>query len=722
MVDFNEHTDVIKMLGDAQNVEYDNREAARESDHFVNKRDGQWEPQVISALNHRPRYTFDQVTPILDQVSGEIDRASFSIDVTPTSGQGSMGLAMVYEGLIRNIENMSNARDVYGSASCRSRETGLAGWRVDHDWVDGDSFEQDLIIRRINNFIDRVWFDPNSELPDNSDANWCVVLDVMTKEAYFKKYPEGSGQSVSDSRQAQVYTHQRDAVVIGELLYRKPYTQELVLMSNGEVYVDDEEFEKVVDELAIQGITELRRRSRKTFKVFSRVFDAGSWLSKAKETVFCSIPIVPVYANHKVSENKVVYHSLVEKLMDPQRVYNYAKSRQIEEGALAPRAKYWMTKAQANGHERTLQTLNTNADPVQFYNHIEGVAYPQQIGGAQINPGLQQTAADAASDINKVAGMFSANIGDNPGLQTGVAIERLQNKGDNGTYKYFTALARAITRTGKLLIKAIPKVYDTQRTIRILGMDGSSEMVPINYTIVDEQTGDPVTLNDMNQGKYDVTCSIGPAFQNRQQQAVSALTEIAQVDPSILQIGGDVLLNNIDAPGVKQVAERKRAIMVKEGIIPPNQLTQTEVMQQMSAPPPEPTPMDQALIAQAQAETEKAQAGTADTISKIEERQANSKLKQQKLLADINKDVAKQEFDEVKLEADVQQTDKEFMLEVQKQNIETQNAIVKQLNVQAQTLETIMRAIGADAMMGPPVAQTLDSQLEVIQESQENQD
>ena len=100
-----------------------------------------------------------------------------------------------------------------------------------------------------------------------------------------------------------------------------------------------------------------------------RKFDGKDWLDESQETVFDQIPLIPLYANYKIYDNKLIYHGIVEKLMDQQRVLNYSVSREIEESALAPRQKYLMTTDQAAGHEDKLETLNVNIDPVLFYNH-----------------------------------------------------------------------------------------------------------------------------------------------------------------------------------------------------------------------------------------------------------------------------------------------------------------------------------------------------------------
>ena len=176
--------------------------------------------------------------------------------------------------------------------------------------------------------------------------------------------------------------------------------------------------------------------------------------------------------------------------------------------------------------------------------------------------------------------MFAANMGDNPGLQSGVAINSLQDKGDSATIKYHKALQIAIARTGRLLVKAIPKVYDTPRTVRIMKEDQEYSMAEINAQVFDQQTQEFVTLNDLSAGQYDVICRAGPSFRNRQQETIEAIIEMAKVDPSIIQMGGDILLDNISTPAAEQLSNRKRALMIKQGIIPMDQMTEEELAQQ----------------------------------------------------------------------------------------------------------------------------------------------
>ena len=654
---YEDHESILKLLSSAQESESDNREDAREAHLFVDKKDGQWEPKWWTANENKPRYTFDQVSPIVSQVASEIEQADFDIRISPAGGDATKDIASTYDGIIRNVENLSNATQVYAQA-CRGMITsGFDAWRVSQKYADDNSFDQDLMLEKIANPIDRVWFDPSAELQDKSDSRYAFVLHPMALDEYKARWPEGSGESVSEDRDGDAYYDKAEAVVVGEFLYLESQDRELVMMSNGKTYEVDEEYESIVDELESIGVTEIKRRKRKSHQVCSRYFDAKDWLEDDKKTVFNRIPIVPVFGNFKIFENKTIYYGVVKKLLDPQRVLNYALSREIEEGALAPRAKYWMTPTQAAGHEDTLQTLNTNADPVQFYNpDPEMPSIPQQQGGAQINAGLRTVAQAMQGMMGASSGLFAANMGDNPNAQSGVAIRQLQNKGDNATFNYTRAMEIAIGATGRLLKDAIPKVYDTQRIVRVLREDDSYDLATLNETIIDQQTGNLVTLNDLSQGIYDVICKAGPSFKNRQQETVEAITNLASVDPTLMQVAGDLLLQNIATPAATQISERKRAQMLAQGIIPENQLTDEEraereqaMMQAQGQQPPDANMvMAQAEQLKAQAEMLKAQIDQ----EKLNNERMKLQLEAQKLQVMQANDQADNQIDGFRAETD----------------------------------------------------------------------
>ena len=703
MPDYSKHADVLKLLTEAQEADQDNREAALEAQWFIEKADGQWEPEWWEANAGKPRYTFDMTSPIVDQIAGEIEQADFDIKVRPAGGESSKETAAILDGLIRNIENLSNASAIYSHAGRNMVATGIDGWRVVQEYVDGDCFDQDLVIKPIYNFFERVWFFPGSQTQDRSDAGGCFVLQAIPVDEYNKRFPKGSKASVSSGRTKTGY-YQKDAtIVIGQIYFAKQESRELAMLSNGQVIEITDDTKAVMDELAAAGVTVTETRERKKNVFYSRLFDGSDWLTKEQRTVFSYVPVIPAYGNFKVIEDKTIYRGVVQKLMDPQRVMNYSLSREIEEGALAPRAKYWMTPKQASGHEAKLKTLNTNSDPVQFYNPdpaVAGGAPPAQNGGAQINPGLRTVSESMRQIMGQTAGMFAANMGDNPGLQSGVAIKSLQQKGDNGTVKYFKALEIAIAHTARIIVDAIPRVYDTTRQARILNADGSFEMQTLNQTVIDQQTGRPVVINDLSKGKYDVTCSAGPSFQSRMQETVQTIIELAQYDPSAIQTGADILFNNLDSPGMDLIAERKRQQLLMSGAIPVSQQTdeekaQIQAMQQANAGKKDPATI------LAEAEATKAQAEAAIAGNKQQETAINVQVKSREL-ANMDR---QENREDLKLANDMDFRDREW-----------QSVQLKQI---AETLKLIREALGVDTIVSPDGIDAFGRQLSLVRREQD---
>lgn len=659
---YENHAWMLEQLKTAQDADHDMRVQVREVHNFVDKRDGQWEQEWYDKNQGKPRYTFDMCNPIIDQIHGYMERMDFDITVRPQTGDASKEVAEAYDGLIRNIENISQAKNIYDRAGREVITAGFDCWEVVQDYVDGDSFDQDLFIKKIPNAVDRVWLGPHTE-PDGSDAKMGWVLSGLTEADYKAKYPDRSvNASVDVDKEQTSYFHRQDLIVIGQFRYLLPVERTLVLMTNGNVYEDNAEFKQVADDLQRLGFEEQSRRTRKVLCMYVRNFDVNGWIDdKPKETVFKHwLNIVPCYGNFKVFDDKVTYWGAVEKLLDAQRVLNYSLSREIEEGALAPREKFMATEKQVKRHARMWESMNTDNSPVLLYDVDPDAPQPYKISGAQINPGLANITAAMKDIMGQSAGMFHASMGDNPGLQSGVAIQQLQDRGDQGNSKYMTARAISQTHTGRILVDAIPRVYTTGRQVRILDADGTFDVYTIGTQVQDAQTGEMVTINELSEGKYDVYCSVAPSFKSRQSETASTIIEMAKVDSSTLEMGADIVFKNIPSPGMDQIAERKRRQLFMAGLIPETQMTEEEKqeMAQMQAAQAEQGQQGDPNMVMAQGEYFKGQAAMiseqtaqvkvqgdlANTAAKIqidaynaETKRAELSMKQGKTAAEIEK-------------------------------------------------------------------------------------
>jgi hypothetical protein len=139
-----------------------------------------------------------------------------------------------------------------------------------------------------------------------------------------------------------------------------------------------------------------------------------------------------------------------------------------------------------------------------------------------------------------------------------------ERQGDTGTYHYVDNLARAIRHITRQLVDMIPKIYDTERIARIVGLDGEVDMVKIN-----PQQPNPVNeIRDINTGiliekvynpgvgRYDVVVTTGPSYMTKRQEAMDAMSQILQGNPQLWMVAGDLFVKNMDWPGAEELAAR----------------------------------------------------------------------------------------------------------------------------------------------------------------------
>jgi len=275
--------------------------------------------------------------------------------------------------------------------------------------------------------------------------------------------------------------------------------------------------------------------------------------------------------------DRTVRHGIVRYAKDPQRLYNYWRTAAAESVALSPRAPWLVTPRQIEGQKKQWESANRGNPPYLLYSPDPSAPPPQRIEPAYPPVALFQEAGIAADDMKAVTGIYDAGLGAQGNETSGRAILMRQREGDTGTYVYVDNLSRAIRHAGRILVDLIPRIYDTERTLRILGEDGGEGFTVINR-VVPGPDG-PVTLNDLGAGKYDVEVSAGPGFSTRRLEAAESMMAFVQAVPQAGAVIADLIARNMDWPGAEAIAERLRRLL------PPGLDAETP---EPSAPPPPP--------------------------------------------------------------------------------------------------------------------------------------
>jgi len=227
------------------------------------------------------------------------------------------------------------------------------------------------------------------------------------------------------------------------------------------------------------------------------------------------------------------------------------------------------TPAMIKGHEDRYRNLMTSNDPVLLFNFDQGQK-PFREPPGQPSGALITDVQISSDDIKSTTGIFDASLGAKSNETSGRAIRERQLQGNIATYEFVDELVESMQFTGEIMVDLIPKIYDAERQIRILGEDDAEEVMTINKPQLDLQTGEHIIINDLNRGHYDVKVTTGPSFSTRRSETAEQLGTLFGQNPSMAQLGADIYFKSLDLVGADELVERVRKQGIKQGLIEPN--------------------------------------------------------------------------------------------------------------------------------------------------------
>jgi hypothetical protein len=540
---------------EAWKQEYDNVSSGRDCQRFYIGGEAQWDSQALSDRKsaNRPALTMNRCPGFVRQLTGEVRQNPPSVKVLPAKDGATVEAAEIFNGLIRHIEQQSVARAAYTKAAENAAQAGIGGWRIVTQYSGDDSFDQDIRIKRINDPF-QILIDPLAQEPDKSDMRYGFVFEDMAKEQYQKQYPDVPCESLPTNVADQSFSWRTlDTVKIAEYWYREPVKKMLRLHEDGAVSYDDD------DTPPESPVTQ--QREVVVQQVKSCLMSGGGILQGPTDWAGRYIPICVVTGEEIWADGRATRKGMIHDMRDPQRVYNYTRTAAVEAVAMQPKAPYIMTANQASGYENQWAQAGIRNDAALFYKGDALANGPPKRSEPPIaSQGLDVQSQLAVSDLEGVAGIYKAGLGAPSNETSGRAILARQQEGDTGTYLYIDNLSIAVQYCGKILVDLIPKIYDSTRIVRTLGEDGSTKMVEINKPDMDE-SGMEIVLNDLSAGEYDVTVATGPSYATKRQEATAFMTELVRSFPMIADIGGDIIVENMDLPGADKLAGRLREAM-----------------------------------------------------------------------------------------------------------------------------------------------------------------
>jgi len=536
----------------------------------------QWPADVLATrgavqgqtINARPCLTINKLPQHVHQITNDQRQNRPSVKVIPVNDDADIEVAEIFNGMIRHIEYISDADVAYDTACENQVAYGEGYIRILTEYCDDNTFDQDIKIARVRNSFS-VYMDPLIQDPCGSDAKWCFITEDLSQEEYHRLFPNASPLStletlgVGDQNLSQWLN--TDTIRIAEYFYIE-YDKQTLNLYPGNVTA----FEGTPEDKELRQVYGKPKKSRQADRKKIKWCKINGYeILEEQEWAGSCIPVVRVIGNEYEVEGRIYISGLVRNAKDAQRMYNYWTSQEAEMLALAPKAPFIGYGGQFEGYETQWKTANTQNWPYLEVNPdvTDGqgavLPLPQRALPPMAQTGLIQAKMGASEDIKSATGQYNASLGQQSNERSGRAILARQREGDVGTYHYQDNLARAVRHIGRQCVDLIPKIYDTQRIVRIIGLDGETKMVKIDPTQpeavrkIQNQEGIVIDkIYNPSVGKYDVVVATGPGYATKRQEALEAMAQLLQGNPQLWAVAGDLFVKNMDWPGAAEMAKR----------------------------------------------------------------------------------------------------------------------------------------------------------------------
>src|SRR3990167_10913696 len=177
-------------------------------------------------------------------------------------------------------------------------------------------------------------------------------------------------------------------------------------------------------------------------------------------------------------------------------------------------------------------------------NYSRLIYNPKSIDGLSVPPPARQAPAQLEAamiqqmqviehDVQTSLGMFKAALGEERPQQSGKAILALTRESDTGTYHFSGNLGISICHGTRIMIDLIPKIYDTEEVMQMLGEDGQLDQAKIDpnqpqaVRPFPQPDGSVKKIYNLGVGEYDVTVTVGPSYNTRRMENAALFTDLA---------------------------------------------------------------------------------------------------------------------------------------------------------------------------------------------------
>jgi len=710
-------TDAYTRFKRAQDWEQEARENIRSDMKFAegdSRNNYQWPDNITTDRQAamKPLLTNNMVRQHNLQIVNDARQNKPGIEIRATGSGATYDAAKVFEALVRHIEYQSDAQDAYDSATYHQVYGGIGYCRLITKYSDDDGFNQDLMIRRVDDPLS-IYLDPDIKQYDGSDARFGFSFSDFDKREFARKYPAYKDTAIRPQF-ADVASDwvSADKVRVAEF-YRKVDKSDRLFEVPPGIMPDKQDGGVVrgsdLPEEIVVAFKAAKFRSRLIKKTVVEHFTIAGGDVIAR-TIWPGqyIPIARFVGEETVIDGKLDRKGHTRSMISAQQMHNFFYSAAVEHVALQNKSPYLADIRSIEGYEEYWRNSNTKNYAFLPYNGVDD-------NGTELPPPRREPAPEMAQAfiqglnvssqlIMDVSGQHQANLGEPSNEKSGVAIQQRQRQGDNATAHYIDHQAQAVRFLGRMIVDVIPKIYDTERVFEILEPDGSRYKLKIdpahsdaheqkqNVEAPDYDPNAVAAVFNPSIGRYAVIADIGPSFATKRQDAFNAYSQLLAQNQELTKVAADLMFKNADFPGADELAQRLRRT------IPPNLLSDD------TGPPP--------AVQQLQQQLQAMQQHAQQVIGQADQETTQLKAENARLKADISDRAARTAIEDYKAEtarmAAVAQIDPIALIPIIREQVSQMLGQPALPVMQAHQVQDEMHAAAMDAattQMQPPPAE-----------------
>lgn len=566
------------------------RATALQDRRFAFVAGAQWEDEWGEQFENVPKVEINKTAAGLDKIINDYRANRLTVNFRPTDDKASEMTADMIDGLFRADAYRSKAQQALDNAFEEGAAGGYGAWRVTNEFedeFDPDNDHQRIRTMAIMDADQSVFWDPNAQLYDKSDAKYCFVITAWSRAAFEDEYPKASCVDFPDAGFKLHYDwFTPDVIRVAEKYEVEIRTETLRIFTNA-IVMEDLRFwegdleEEQVDSLTKQGWTEGEAQKRKRRRIVKTVMTGAEILKDKKVIAGDCIPVVPFYGQRRFIDNMERAMGHVRKAKDPQRVYNTQVSKLVETASLSPQERPIFTPQQVMGHEDSWAEANINRAPYSLINPLIDETTGQiiqttQVGMVsppQIAPAIVGLVTLASQDIQELTNAIDGADQAQSNLSA-EAMDIAATRTDAKSAIYMDNMRQSVQRWGEIYLGMAREIYvEEGRKVETLGEDGEDGEATLLEPFTDD-AGNYSIRNDLAKGKYKVISDVTEATSTRRDKTCKALVNVAQIaaatDPELSNAALNTAMLQMDGEGMIDLQDWIRQRLVRQGVVKPS--------------------------------------------------------------------------------------------------------------------------------------------------------